>query len=98
MKNKTQPNQSIPATFIFELQIYFSAALKDEQLAIMKRMKKKEKDNDFLEEREMFQLEYDVQELEDQKQVLEYTRRTSVSNAAAIRALFANDEKLNNNL
>ena len=64
----------------------------------MKRMKKKEKDNDFLEEREMFQLEYDVQELEDQKQVLEYTRRTSVSNAAAIRALFANDEKLNNNL
>jgi len=56
----------------------------------MNEIKKKEKNYDFKEEKEMFQLEYDVEELEDQKQVLEYTRRTSVSNADAIRALFEN--------
>ena len=64
--------------------------MKNEQLAFMNQLKHKEKNYDFKDEKEMFQLEYDVEELEDQKQVLEYTRRTSVSNADAIRALFEN--------
>jgi len=70
--------------------IYSSAALKNEQLAFMKQLKKKEKEYDFADEKEMYQLEHDVGELEDQKQALAYSRRTSVSNADAIRALFEN--------
>ena len=75
---------------IFDHQNCPSAALKNEQLAFMNELKKKEKNYDFKDEKEMFQLEYDVEELEDQKKVLEYSRRTSVSNADAIRALFEN--------
>jgi len=42
-----------------------SAALKEEQLDAIRHMKK----NFLAEEKEMFQLEYDVEELEDQKRV-----------------------------
>ena len=43
-----------------------SAALKEEQLDAIQHMKK----NFLAEEKEMFQLQYDVEELEDQKRVI----------------------------
>ena len=58
-------------------------------------MKKQENSKSILEESVMQEMEDNVQDLEDQKQVLYYTRKISMSNADAIRALFVNDETLN---